>query len=113
MLRSASGILSALRCRKSGGRFAPYLPLKQHFAVLLSRRLPDDAFHLQIEKRSENFGRVQAGTFDKVVDVRGFVGTEEFVELFFRGIEGRRDQEISLFGFGLFGFYEGGADGRG
>jgi hypothetical protein len=30
----------------------PYLPLKQDFAELLARQLPDDAFHLQIKKRS-------------------------------------------------------------
>ena len=48
---------------------ALYLPLKQYLTESFAGRLPDDAFHLQIEKRSENFGRVQAGTFDDFVDV--------------------------------------------
>jgi hypothetical protein len=75
--------------------------------------LPNGTSHLQIKKRSENFGRVQVGTFDDVINVYGFVGAEEFVKLLFEGIEGSRDQEISLSGFELFGFYESGADGSG
>jgi hypothetical protein len=91
----------------------PYLRLRQYLTELLPGRLPHDAFHLQIEKRSENLGRVQAGSLDDVVDVHGFVGTEEFVELFFGGIQRGADEEVSLFGFRLFGFYERGANGRG
>src|SRR5580704_6122513 len=113
MLRSAFGILSAFRCRIRDAGFAPYLPLKQYLTELFPGRLPDDALHLQIEKRSENLGRVQAGSLDDVVDVHGFVGAEEFVELFFGGIQGSGDEEVSLFGFWVLGFYERGANGRG
>src|SRR5580658_1824464 len=91
----------------------PYLLLKQYLTEAFAGRLPDDAFHLQVKKRSENFGRVQAGTLDDVVDVGGFVGAEKVVELFFDRVEGGGDEEISLLGFGLFGFDEGGADRRG
>jgi hypothetical protein len=45
----------------------PYLPLPQDFAELLSRQLPDAAFHLQIKKRSQNFRRVQAGAFHNII----------------------------------------------
>src|ERR1700722_20343608 len=86
MRRSALGILSAFRCRIRDERFASYLLLKQYLTELLAGRLPDAAFHLQIEKRSYNLGRVQAGSYDDVVDVRGFVGTEEFVGLFSGGV---------------------------
>jgi hypothetical protein len=86
MLPSAFGILRGFRCRIGGTRFAPYLPLKQHFAELLPWRLPHDAFHFQIKKRSENLGRVQAGSFDDVVNVFGFLGAEEFVDLILGGV---------------------------
>jgi hypothetical protein len=48
---------------------------------LLARRLPHEAFHFQIKKRSENLGRVQAGSFDDVIHVHGFVGAVQFVKL--------------------------------
>jgi hypothetical protein len=60
---------------------SPYLPLQQDFAELLPRQLPDDPLHLQIEKRSENFGRVQAGAFHDVVNVHRLVHAQQFVEL--------------------------------
>ena len=43
----------------------------------------------------------------------GFLGTEQFVYLFFGRVQGGRDQQISLLGFGLFGFHQRGAHGRG
>ena len=52
-------------------RCNPYLLLQQDFAELLARQLPDDAFHLQIKERSQNFGRVQAGAFHDVINVLG------------------------------------------
>jgi hypothetical protein len=33
-----------------------------------------------MEKRSENFGRVQAGSLDEVVDRDGFFGAEQYVD---------------------------------
>jgi hypothetical protein len=59
----------------------PYLLLPQDFAELFARQLPDDTLHLQIEERSENFGRVQAGAFHDVINVHRLVRAEQFVEL--------------------------------
>ena len=55
-----------------------YLLLQQDFAELFPRQLPDDAFHLQIRKRNQNFKRVQAGPFDGVINVHRFVCRERF-----------------------------------
>ena len=41
--------------------------------------LPDHAFHLQIKKRSQNFGRVQAGPFHEVINVHRLVGVEQVI----------------------------------
>jgi len=64
----------------------PYLPLQQDFAELLSRQLPDDAFHLQIKKRSQNFGRIQTGAFHNIINVHRLLGAEQLAELFLRAI---------------------------
>src|SRR5579859_2221257 len=98
MLLSAFGILTDLRCRTRDRRFSPYSLSQQYFTELLSRRLPNDAFHFQIKKRSENFGRVQARSFHDVVNVFGFFSAEQLIEFFFGGIQGRREEQISLFG---------------
>jgi hypothetical protein len=42
--------------------------LEKDHAEELARKLPDEAFHLLIKKRSENAGRVQAGVFHDVVN---------------------------------------------
>jgi hypothetical protein len=42
--------------------------LEKDHAKELARKLPDEAFHLQIKKPSENAGRVQAGVFHDVVN---------------------------------------------
>jgi len=52
---------------------SPYLPLQQGFAELFSRQLPDDSFHLQVEERSQNLGRVQARAIYDVVDVHWLI----------------------------------------
>jgi hypothetical protein len=71
----------AIGCPPRANDANPYLPLQQDFAELLARQLPDNAFHLQIEERSQNFGRVQAGAFHDVIDVHWRVRAEQFVEL--------------------------------
>jgi len=42
-----------------------------------------------------------------------FVRAEEFVDLFSEGFKEAATQQISLFGFGLCGFYQRGANGSG
>jgi hypothetical protein len=69
------------------GAANPYLALQQDFAELFAGQLPDDPFHLQVEERSQNFGRVQAGAFHDVIDVHWRVRAEQFVELLLRAIE--------------------------
>jgi hypothetical protein len=64
-----------------------YLPLRQDLAELLSRQLPDDAFHLPIKKRSQNFGRIQAGAFHNIINMHRLLGTQQLVELFLRAIQ--------------------------
>jgi hypothetical protein len=59
----------AIGCRYRGRDAIAYLPLQQDFAELLPRHLPDDAFHLQIKERSQNFGRIQAGAFHNVINI--------------------------------------------
>jgi hypothetical protein len=54
-----------------------YLPLQQDFAELLRRQLPDDAFHLQIKERSQNFGRIQAGAFHNIVNMYRFLRAKQ------------------------------------
>ena len=49
---------------------------------LLSGQLPHNPFHLQSTQGSQNLGRVQAGALDKVIDVYGFFGAEQLLELF-------------------------------
>ena len=60
--------------------------LEQNLAELLAGELPNDAFHLQIEQRSQNLGRVQGGAFDDVVDGAGVVHAEQVVNLFLAGV---------------------------
>ena len=38
---------------------------------LLAGQLSNDPFHLQIKKRSQNLGRVQAGSFHDVINLTG------------------------------------------
>ena len=93
----------------------PYLLLQQDFAELLARHLPDDALHLQSEKRSENFGRVQAGALHEVVNRLRPVCAEQFVPLFLRPIErGGGDAVEPSSALGLRGIFpEDGVQGLG
>ncbi len=74
----------------------PNLPLQQDFAEWLSRQLPDDALQLQIKKRSQNFGRIQAGAFHNIINVHRLLGAEQLEELFLRAIQCSGGQSISL-----------------
>src|SRR5439155_12491486 len=85
-------------------------PLQEQLAEEFARQLPDEAFHLQIKKRSENVGRVQAGVFDDVVNGSRLVGTEEGVNLLTAAGQGSGNQQIALQGLRLFGFSESGTD---
>jgi hypothetical protein len=76
---------SWMRCAIGGQPQAddrnPYLPLQQDFAELLAGQLPDDALHLQIKKRSQNFRRVQARAFHDVINMHRLLGTEQFLAI--------------------------------
>ena len=87
MRRLPLWIRSAVRCQPQANDADLYLPLQQDFAELLSRQLPDDAFHLQIKERSQNFGRIQAGAFHNIINVHRLLGAEQLVELFLRAIQ--------------------------
>jgi hypothetical protein len=77
---------------------------------LFAGQLADHAFHLQVEERSQNLRRVQAGVFHEFVDVAGFFGGQQFVKAFFGRAESGGSQEVALLGFGAFGLYQRGAD---
>ena len=83
--------------------------LQKHLAEELARKLTDEPLHLQIKKRSENVGGVQAGVFRDVVNRSRLVGTEGGVDFLAAVGEGRGDEQIALLSFGLFSFGEGGA----
>src|SRR5260370_24793675 len=86
-----------------------YLPLQQDFAELLSRQLPDDAFHLQIKERSQNFGRIPAGAFHDVMNVHRLLGAERLVQLFLPTIQPGGGQWDSLLTLRPPGLPEGAA----
>jgi hypothetical protein len=44
-----------------------YVALQHRFTKLLARPLPNNRFHLQVKKRSENFRRVQGGAVHNVI----------------------------------------------
>src|SRR6266581_2151024 len=100
-------------CQPRANDANPYLLLQQDFAELLARQLPNDAFHLQIKERSQNFRRVQAGALHDVINVHRFLGAEQFIEFLLRAVQRGSSQEIPLFGFRFFGLHEGGAHWRG
>ncbi len=74
MQRLPLWIRSTVGCQPRANDADLYLPLQQDFAELLSRQLPDDAFHLQIKERSQNFGRIQAGAFHNIINVHRLLG---------------------------------------
>ncbi len=113
MRRLPLWIRSTIRCQPRANDRDLYLPLQQDFAELLSRQLPDDAFHLQIKERSQNFGRIPAGAFHDVINVHRLLGAERLVELFLRAIQRGGGQWISLLSLRPLGLQEGGTDGRG
>jgi hypothetical protein len=61
----------------------PYL--QQYLTKPFARQLPDDAFHLQVKERSQNFAEIQPRRFDKLVNMPWFLGTEQ-LKLSFRCI---------------------------
>jgi hypothetical protein len=74
MRRLTLRVRSTIGCQPRANDADLYLPLQQDFAELLAWQLPDDTFHLQIKKRSQNFGRVQAGMFHDVINVHRLLG---------------------------------------
>ena len=96
MRRLPLWIRSTVGCQPRANDADLYLPLQQDFAELLSRQLPDDAFHLQIKERSQNFGRIQAGAFHNIINVHQLLGAEQLEELFLRAIQCSGGQSISL-----------------
>jgi hypothetical protein len=70
---------------------------------LLARQLSHHAFHLQVEKRSQNLRSVQAGVFHEFVNMPGFFSGEQLVEPFFRCAQRCGGEKVTLFRFGTFG----------
>jgi hypothetical protein len=87
MRRLPLRVRTTIGCQPRANDAGPYLPLQQDFAELLARQLPDDAFHLQIKERSQNFGRIQAGAFHDIINVHWLLGAEQLVELFLLAIQ--------------------------
>jgi hypothetical protein len=57
--------------------------LQQDLTELLSGQLPDDAFHLQGKKGSQNVAGIQPGVFYDFVNMPWFLGAECVVNLLF------------------------------
>ena len=73
--RSSLAATNSHRCNKPFPQFTWQL-LHQYFRELLARQLPHDALHLQSTERSQNFARVQAGSFRQVLDWLRFFCTQ-------------------------------------
>jgi hypothetical protein len=76
----------------------------------LTRKLPDEAFHLQIKKRSENIERVQAGVFHDIVNRSRLGRTQESENPLTVAGEPGGDQQVALLRVRLLGFGRGGLD---
>jgi hypothetical protein len=66
--------------RADAKAFFPHL--QQNLRKLLSRRLPNDAFHLQVKKGSENLAGIQSSRFNEVVNMHRSVVTQKLVTPF-------------------------------
>jgi hypothetical protein len=56
--------------------------LQQQLTDLLARQLPDDAFHLQIKKVSQNVAGIQPTVFDEVVNMTWLLGAQYGIKPF-------------------------------
>ena len=64
--------------------YSGFRGLQEDLRKLLAGQLSYDPFHLQVEKRSQNLRRVQAGSFHDVINMHWLVGGEDCVDFLFR-----------------------------